>query len=80
MRDIGSFEKELEKSGKADKLKAAMSSPEGQRLSQSLDNEALEKAAKTGDVKALQGMISDVLKTSDGQALYKQIQEMMKGK
>jgi len=77
MIDLESLEKEIKKTGNADKLKGLAATPEGQRVLKSLNIGALEKAVKNGDNAALQGVITDLLKTSDGQVLYKKITDAL---
>lgn len=80
MEDLSALGRKLESGPMADKLRQAASSPEGQRIMQNLDAEAVEKAAKQGDMQALKNILSSVLATSEGQALAKKIKQSMEGR
>ena len=80
MNDYEVLEKELKNIQNVDKIKNVAASPAGQRLSKSIDTAAVEKAVKSGNTAAMQSMIGDILKSSDGQELYRQIQNALKGK
>jgi len=80
MNDLSKLEKELKSIQNVDKIKNVAASPEGQRLSKTLDTAAIEKAVKSGNTAAMQSMIGEILKSSDGQELYRQIQNALKGK
>ncbi len=77
MADLESLEREIKASPAAEKLKAAAASPEGQRVLQNLDAEAVEKAAKAGDMQALKDILSGVLSTPEGQALTSKIRKSL---
>lgn len=76
--DIEKLGRELEKSGKADKLKAVADSEDGRRLAEMLDAGEVERAAASGDVRALQGILRQVLQTDEGKRLARQLGETMK--
>jgi len=75
MKNIEEMKRELMSSGKASELKKFAGSPEAARLSQSVDKEALKKAAASGDSEALGKMLTQILSTPDGQALAKRVSE-----
>ncbi len=77
MADLESLEREIKSSPAAEKLREAAASAEGQKILQSLDASAVEKAAKTGDMQALKNILSGVLSTPEGQALAKKIRQSM---
>ncbi len=77
MADLESLEREIKSSPAAEKLREAASSPEGQQVLKNLDTEAVEKAAKSGDMQALKDILSGVLSTPEGQALAKKIRKSM---
>lgn len=77
MADLESLEREIKSSPAAEKLREAASSPEGQRVLKNLDADAVEKAAKAGDMQALRDILSGVLSTPEGQALAKKIRRSM---
>ncbi len=77
MADFESLAREIKSSPAAEKLKAAVSSPEGQSVLQNLDAEAVEKAAAAGDMQALRDILSGVLSTPEGQLLAKKIRKTM---
>ena len=72
--DIG---RELERSGKADRLRQLAESPEGQKLGSLIDTKAVESAAKSGDGAALSSILAKVLSTDEGKRLAADIQKMM---
>ncbi|MBR5093599.1 MAG: hypothetical protein IK095_00755, partial [Oscillospiraceae bacterium] len=73
MQDLEKAMRELERSGKVDALRALAGSPDGQRLSRSIDQAALEKAVKTGDSAALQQILRGVLSTGEGRRLAEEL-------
>ena len=77
MADLESLEREIKSSLAAEKLREAAASAEGQKILQSLDTSAVEKAAKAGDMQALKNILSGVLSTPEGQALAKKIRQSM---
>lgn len=77
MADLESLEREIKSSPAAEKLREAAASAEGQKILQSLDASAVEKAAKVGDMQALKNILSGVLSTPEGQALAKKIRQSM---
>ncbi len=77
MRDLEDIGKMLQKSGKAPELRSIAESPEGKRLSGMLDANAVEKAAKSGDMEALRGILQQVMSTEDGKAIARKLGSMM---
>ena len=73
--DIG---RELEKTGKADKIKQLANSEDGRKLSQIIDQKAIEDAARKGDSTALSGILSQVLSTDEGKRLAASLQQLMR--
>lgn len=80
MKSFADYEKELRASPNAEKLMAAAESEEGRRLSQMFDTGAVEQAAKSGDMAALRGILTQVLSTPDGKALAQKLKNAMEGK
>lgn len=76
--DIEKTVKELEKSGKADKLKAMANSSDAKKLSSMLDTKAVEAAVRSGDGSAMQDILRQVLNTAEGRNLAKRISDAMK--
>ena len=80
MNNFSELEKQLRGNPNAERLMKAADCAEGRRITQSLDQAAVEKAAKTGDTAALQGILAQVRSTPDGKALARKLQQAMKGK
>ena len=77
MQDFEQLRRELERQGKAEKLRALADSAEGQRVGKMVDPEKLSEAARTGDAAALKEMLSRVLGTAEGRALAENVRKMM---
>lgn len=77
MLDLERVNAEIEKSGKKDRLKTLADSADGIAVSRMLDPAAVEKAAKSGDTAALQGMLSRVLSTDEGKRLAERLKKAM---
>ena len=77
MLDMERISAELQKSGKADKLKTLAESEDGKAIQKMLDTDAVEKAAKSGDTKAMQSIISSVLSTDEGKRLAESLKKAM---
>ncbi len=77
MRDLSSFEKSINGSPAADKLRRAADTPAGQQVLAGLDSAAVERAAKSGDMDALKKILSGVLATPEGQALAAQVRKSL---
>ena len=80
MNNFSELERQLRSNPNAEKLMKAADCAEGRRISQSLAQAAIERAAKSGDTAALQGILAQVLSTPDGRALAQKLQQAMKGK
>ena len=78
MLDIEGIGRQLEKSGKADKLRKIAQSEDGRRLGGMLDAGAVERAAASGDPKAISGLLSGILSTEEGRRLAAALSEAMK--
>jgi hypothetical protein len=77
MEDFSKLEQQLRSD---DRIKAAADSPEGRRISASIDQQAVEKAAREGDSAALKDILTQVLSTPDGKALAEKLRQAMQGK
>jgi len=77
MADLESIQREIKSSPAGEVLKAAAASPEGQKVLQSLDAQAVEKAAGAGDMESLRKIISGVLSTPEGQMLAQKIRKSL---
>ena len=80
MNNFSELEKQLRGNPNAEKLMKAADCAEGRRIAQSLDQTAVEKAARDGDSAALKNILSQVLSTPDGKALAQKLQQAMQGK
>lgn len=80
MDELSKLGRELQSGPMGEKMRRAAATPEGQRLLRSIDGEAVEKAAKRGDVDALKAIVKGVLATGEGQALAKMIKQSLEGK
>lgn len=80
MNNFSELEKQLRGNPNAERLMKAADCAEGRRITQSLDQAAVERAAKSGDAAALQSILAQVLSTPDGKALAQKLQQAMKGK
>lgn len=77
MNDLEKLGRELEKSGKRDELKRIADSADGRAVSRLVDAEAVGKAAKSGDMAALQEILRGVLSTDEGRRLAESLQKAM---
>lgn len=75
--NLEDLSRKLQQSGKADKIKQIAQSDAGAKLSGMLDNNAVEKAVRSGDDQALRRMLSQILSTEDGQKLAQSIKQIM---
>lgn len=80
MNNFSELEKQLRGNPNAERLMKAADCAEGRRLAQSLDQAAVERAAKSGDTATLQSILAQVMSTPDGKALAQKLQQAMKGK
>lgn len=70
--------RELEKQGKGGDIRRLAQSEDGVKISRMVDAEKLEKAAKSGDSKALHDILTSVLSTDEGKRLAEKIKKMLK--
>lgn len=70
--------RELQKSGKAEKLRALADSEESRRICELVDQAAVERAAASGDEAALRGILRQILSTDEGKKLAQKLSETMK--
>jgi len=77
MNELERLGKQLSESGKTDKLKSIADSADGKALSNMLDAAEVERAAKSGDMAALQGILSRVLNTDEGRRLAENLKKAM---
>ena len=77
MQSFEQVNRELERQGKAGKLRALAESDAGQRVSRMLDGAALSEAAQRGDAAALRDILSRVLSTEDGKQLAENVRRML---
>lgn len=79
MKNIENIGRELELSGKADKIKKLALSEDGKKLSAMFDAGAAAKAAENGDTDAMKNIVKDVLKSEEGKRLAEQLLKLMGG-
>lgn len=77
MQNFKTLGEELGKSGKGKILEELANSPDGQKLCNELNMEKAEKAAKSGDVAAMQSIIKGVLETEEGKRLAESVMKLM---
>ncbi len=78
MKNFADMERQLRESGKEDKVRAIAESRDGQKLMERLDADRVERAVQQGDSEALRGILAEVLRTSEGRRIAKQLEETMK--
>ena len=78
MKNFADMERQLRESGKEDQVRAIAQSKDGQKLLQRLDADRVERAVQQGDSEALRGILAEVLRTSEGRRIAKQLEETMK--
>lgn len=79
MQDFEAISKKYMTGDRAETLKAAAASPEGQRLARMVDSKAVEDAARRGDTEALGGILRSVLATEEGRALAARLTDALGG-
>lgn len=79
MQDFEAISKKYMTGDRAETLKAAAASPEGQRLARMVDAKAVEDAARRGDTEALGGILRSVLATEEGRALAARLTDALGG-
>lgn len=77
MQSIEELGRELERQGKADRIRAIAESEDGQKITKMLDANAVESAAKNGDTEALKKLLGQVLNTDEGKRLAENVKKMM---
>ncbi len=60
-------------------LQGLAQSADGQRLGAMLDAQAAQRAAQSGDMTALKGMLEKLLATPEGQRLAEEVKKAVKG-
>ena len=77
MKDLERLGSELKKSGKSDALMKLAESADGKAVSRLVDAEAVGKAAKNGDMAALQDILRGVLSSDEGKRLAESLRKAM---
>lgn len=77
MKNFEEMERKLAQSGKTDAVRAIAESKDGQQLLKKLDTNRVERAMQSGDGEALRSILMDVLKTSEGRRIAKQLNDTM---
>ena len=78
MKDLDKLGNELKKSGKSEALMKLAESPDGKAVGRLVDAESVRKAAKSGDMAALQDILRGVLSTDEGKRLAEGLRKAMK--
>lgn len=76
--DIEKITSELERIGKADKLRKLADSEDCRALGAKLNADELAKAVASGDSNAIGGILRQVLSTEEGKRMAQKINEAMK--
>ena len=77
MKDLEKLGNELKKSGKSEALMKLAESPDGKAVSRLVDAETVGKAARNGDMAALQDILRGVLSTDEGRRLAEDLRKAM---
>lgn len=77
MKDLDKLGNELKKSGKSEALMKLAESPDGKAVGRLVDAESVRKAAKSGDMAALQDILRGVLSTDEGKRLAEGLHKAM---
>ena len=77
MKDLDKLGNELKKSGKSEALMKLAESPDGKAVGRLVDAESGRKAAKSGDMAALQDILRGVLSTDEGKRLAEGLRKAM---
>ena len=77
MKDLERLGSELKKSGKSEALMKLAESPDGKAVGRLVDAESVRKAAKSGDMAALQDILRGVLSTDEGKRLAEGLRKAM---
>lgn len=78
MQSFEELSRELERRGKAEKLRSLADSAAGRGLAASPEAAALAAAAAGGDGKSLQRLLGGILSTPEGRQLLADVQKLMK--
>ena len=77
MQNFEELGKELDRRGKTAELKKLAESCDSVRLSCMLDVDEAERAARNGDVAAMQNIVKNVMQTEEGKRLADSIMKLM---
>ena len=77
MKDLENLGRRLEQSGKSDKLRQLADSADGKAVRRMVDAEEIGKAAKSGNMAALQDILRGVLSTEEGKRLAENLKKAM---
>ncbi len=77
MNDLEKLGRRLEESGKSDELRKLADSADGRAISRMVDAEKVGRAAKDGDMAALQDILRGVLSTDEGKRLAESLKKAM---
>ena len=77
MKDLDKLGNELKKSGKSEALMKLAESPDAKAVGRLVDAESVRKAAKSGDMAALQDILRGVLSTDEGKRLAEGLRKAM---
>lgn len=77
MKDLEKLGNELEKSGRSEALMKLAESADGKAVGRLVDAESVQKAAKSGDMAALQDILRGVLSTDEGKRLAESLRKAM---
>ncbi len=78
MQSFEELSRDLERRGKAEKLRALADSAAGRGLASSPEAAALAAAAASGDGKVLQRLLGGILATPEGRRLLADVQRLMR--
>ena len=77
MNDLERLVRRLSESGKSDELRRLADSDEGRAVSRMVDAEKVGRAARDGDMAALQDVLRTVLMTDEGKRLAESLKKAM---
>lgn len=77
MKDLDKLGNELKKSGRSEALMKLAESPDGKAVGRLVDAQSVQKAAKSGDMAALQDILRGVLSTDEGKRLAESLHKAM---
>lgn len=77
MKDLEKLGSELKKSGRSEALIKLAELPDGKAVGRLVDPETVQKAAKDGDMAALQDILRGVLSTDEGKRLAEDLRKAM---